>query len=225
MVDEDTRVLDFVAFDQHYVVELTRKTNWAPSTVRHTNVDEDVHSPVSSVENSCHYSGRVLNYEDSSVVSASLCAGRGIRARISAFGETLIMKPSAYYLDLEADKAGNHSLDGEVLVYRLSDFDKPVTMINDELTEENALSSSSSSMLAAENEDDEQLRRRLYNSWSPAKTEIAAVIGMYDKLDLWMWVYNLYDFIYFRSCSNGQLPTRLWCELVQGTVPRYSRYF
>merc|ERR1719249_388025 len=132
------------------------------------NVDEDVHSPVSSVEDSCHYSGRVLNYEDRSVVSASLCAGRGIRARISPFGETLIMKPSAYYLDLEADKAGNHSLEGEVLVYRLSDFDKPMTMMNDELTEENALSSSS--MLAADNEDDEGLRRRLYTAADPAHT-------------------------------------------------------
>merc|ERR1719233_148197 len=132
IVDEDSRILEFVAFDQHYVVELTRKMDWAPSTVRHSNVEEEVHAPLSSMDESCHFTGRVLNDADDSVVSASLCDGRGLRARISAFGETLIMKPSAYYLDVEADKLGNHSLDGEVLMYRLSDFDSPQTMITDE---------------------------------------------------------------------------------------------
>jgi len=38
-VDDDTRSLEFNAFDQHYVVELTRKTLSAPSFVIHSNVD------------------------------------------------------------------------------------------------------------------------------------------------------------------------------------------
>merc|ERR1719347_2049497 len=79
IVDEHSRILEFVAFDQHYVVELTRKMDWAPSTVRHSNVEEEVHAPLSSMDESCHFTGHVLNDADDSVVSASLCNGRGLR--------------------------------------------------------------------------------------------------------------------------------------------------
>merc|ERR1719295_2470041 len=135
--------IDFDAFGQHYAVELKRQTHAAPSNVTHTNVAEEVHGPVSSVKESCHWQGSVSNDEGTSVVSASLCEGRGIRARISAFNEILIIKPSAYYLDLAKDALQNHTLEDEVLMYRMSDFDRPkitgtegVEMVVDEVTME-----------------------------------------------------------------------------------------
>jgi len=174
IVDDHRRLLEFVAFEQHYVVELTRKTNWAPSTVRHSNVEEAVHGPLSAVEESCHFGGRVLNDAGDSVVSASLCDGRGLRARISAFGETLIVRPSAYFMDLEADKMGNHSLADEVLVYRLSDFQRPAATLNAEKLSASQMTAGGESAAAL---SDEALRRRLYSASNPAQTEVAVMIG------------------------------------------------
>ena len=164
--------LDFDAFGQHYEVELRRQSHAAPSNVVHTNVAEEVHGVVSSVEESCHWQGSVLNDERVSVVSASLCAGRGIRARILAFNETLIIKPSAYYLDVAKDALADHSVDDEVLMYRMSDFDRP------EITGTEGVSD------YVEHETDDvmmgegdEMRRRLYSSYSPGNTEITVLIG------------------------------------------------
>ena len=117
-IDDETSLLEFDAFDQHYVVELARKHLSAPSLVVHNNVDSKDHYPLSSNDQSCHFSGKVMNTQESSIVSVSMCESRGLRARITAFGETLIVKPSAYYLDLAKDKLANHSLVDELLVYR-----------------------------------------------------------------------------------------------------------
>lgn len=166
-VDENTMTLEFDAFDQHYEVELWRQTHATPANVVHTNVHSDVHSPVSSQEESCHFHGAVTNFEGVSVVSASLCEGRGIRARINAFDEVLIIKPSAYYLDLEKDAAGNHSLEDEVLMYRMSEFDRPhrvhggIPMMED----------------TGSQQSDDLHRRRLYASNNPAENEVTVLIG------------------------------------------------
>lgn len=73
--NEHKMTLSFDAFDQHYEVELWREIQKAPSNVRHTNVRPEVHGPISSIKESCHWQGRVVNYEGTSVVSASLCEG------------------------------------------------------------------------------------------------------------------------------------------------------
>ncbi len=52
------------------------------------------------------YYGKVLSdiTDPLQRVSLSLCNKRGIRGEISAFNETLIIKPSKYYLDIEYDE-------------------------------------------------------------------------------------------------------------------------
>ena len=74
-VDENMMTLSFDAFDQHYEVELWREMYKAPSNVKHTNVRREVHGPISSVKESCHWQGQVVNYEGASIVSASFCEG------------------------------------------------------------------------------------------------------------------------------------------------------
>ena len=125
LVEQDKATISFDAFEQHYEVELSRKIDKASSNVKHTNVRPEDLGPLSSVKESCHWQGRVVNYEGASVVSASFCRGRGIRARISAFNEILIIKPSAYYFDLAKDALAGHVVGDEVLMYRMSDFNRP----------------------------------------------------------------------------------------------------
>ena len=203
LVDEDTMTIDFDAFGQHYAVELKRQTHAAPSNVTHTNVAEEVHGPVSSVEESCHWQGSVSNDEGVSVVSASLCSGRGIRARISAFDEILIIKPSAYYLDLAKDALQAHGLEDEVLMYRVSEFDRPDVigtvgvvpeaddiliehgvdmrrrLVKNDLAKDQSQPSSQGDdlLMEAGYDDIEGLRRRLYTATDPAQTEVAVIIG------------------------------------------------
>jgi len=168
VVDEHTMTMSFDAMGQHYEVELMRKTDMAASEVKHTNVEEAVHSAVSMVTESCYWKGRVTNFEGTSIVSASFCEGRGIRARVAAFDEILIIKPSAYYMDLEKDAAMDHSMEDEVLMYRLSDFDRPKIMGTEGVSDY---------VVADDVEDDEAMRRRLYSSSSPGNTEITVLIG------------------------------------------------
>lgn len=172
-VDGDTITLEFDAFDQHYEVEFTKQTHAAPSYVTHTNVDSDVHALISSVEESCHFHGQVLNTESPSIVSGSFCEGRGIRARISAFDEILIIKPSAFYLDLAKDALANHSLNDEVLIYRLSDFERP-----DIMGTEGVLDYTQTDEVWTYDDDTDVIeRRRLYSSSSPAQTEVSVLVG------------------------------------------------
>jgi len=170
-VDDNTVTVEFDAFGQHYSVEFWRQIHAAPANVVHTNVDSAVHSPLSSRSESCQFHGRVLNAEGVSIVSASFCEGHGIRARISAFGEILIIKPSAYYLDLAKDALANHSLSDEVLIYRVSDFDRPAITgtegVSDYLTMDDDVAVA----------DDVATRRRLYSASSPGQTEVSVLIG------------------------------------------------
>ena len=168
LVEQDKMTLSFDAFDQHYEVELSREIYKASSNVKHTNVPREVHGPLSSLKESCHWQGRVVNYEGASVVSASFCKGRGIRARISAFNEILIIKPSAYYLDLAKDALAHHAVEDEVLMYRVSDFDRP------KITGTEGVEMQADDILMDHGED---MRRRLYTSSSPGQTEITVLIG------------------------------------------------
>merc|ERR1719474_1466746 len=160
--------MSFDAMGQHYEVELVRKTDMAASEVKHTNVEEAVHSAVSMVTESCYWKGRVTNFEGTSIVSASFCEGRGIRARVAAFDEILIIKPSAYYMDLEKDAAMDHSMEDEVLMYRMSDFDRPKIMGTEGVSDY---------VMMDDDEIKEDGRRRLYSSSSPGNTEITVLIG------------------------------------------------
>merc|ERR1719474_627163 len=162
--------MSFDAMGQHYEVELVRKTDMAASEVKHTNVEEAVHSAVSMVTESCYWKGRVTNFEGTSIVSAPFCEGRGIRARVAAFDEILIIKPSAYYMDLEKDAAMDHSMEDEVLMYRLSDFDRPKIMGTEGVSDYVRTADE----MMVEGQD---MRRRLYSSGSPGSTEILVLIG------------------------------------------------
>jgi len=170
VVDENTMTMEFDAFDQHYEVEFTRQIDAVPSAVTHTNVEEEVHGDVSSRMESCHWKGTVTNFDGTSIVSASFCERRGIRARVAAFNEILIIKPSAYYLDLEKDAAADHSLEDEVLMYRLSDFDRPKIMGTEGVSDY----AETADEMMVEGQD---MRRRLYSSGSPGSTEILVLIG------------------------------------------------
>lgn len=138
------------------------------SNVKHTNVKQELHGALTSIKDSCHFHGRVVNDEGESIVSASFCEGRGIRARISAFNEILIIKPSAYYLDLAKDALGDHSVSDEVLMYRVSDFDHP------KITGTEGVAMAADDVLMAQGTN---MRRRLYSSSDPAQTEISVLIG------------------------------------------------
>ena len=168
LLEQDKMTLSFDAFDQHYQVELSRELHKYPSNVKHTKVNPEFHGPLSSLNESCHWQGRVVNFDGVSVISASFCQRRGIRARISAFNEILIIKPSAYYLDLAKDALAHHAVEDEVLMYRVSDFDRPkitgtegVEMQADDVLMDHGLN----------------MRRRLYTSTSPGQTEITVLIG------------------------------------------------
>jgi len=168
VVDDDTIALEFTAFGQHYDVEFRRQTHVVPSNVVHSNIAGDDLQDLFSRSASCHFHGDVLNDDGLSVVSGSFCEGRGIRARISAFGEILIIKPSAYYLDTARDAMANHSLSDEVLIYRVSDFERPEIMATD------GVAPTDGNVSVA---GDEPTRRRLYSSSQPAQTEVAVLIG------------------------------------------------
>lgn len=185
VVDDNTLSFSFSAFNQIYEVELWRQTHAAPSNVVHTNVDEEVHSVVSSVEESCHFHGRVVNDESVSIVSASLCENRGLRMRISAFDEILIIKPSAYYLDIAKDAMANHSIEDEVLMYRHSDFERPSVMG----TEGVAVADDFVAQKA-----DEMQRRRLYASNNPAENEVTVLIGPVFLMDFFLYDLPNIDF-------------------------------
>jgi len=172
LVDADTARLSFDAFGEHYEIELWRNRAVVPSAVAHTNVDPELHP---SGSDSCHYHGRVVNAAPSaSLVALSMCAGRGIRGRIVAFNETLIVGPSAYYLDLATDALGAHSVTDELLLYRESDFDRPQIVWDDDAA---TLSKLNPDPFDERERIESSGRRRLYSASSPATTKLAMMIG------------------------------------------------
>lgn len=119
-----SNVISFDAFGHHYDVELVPNADMVASEIRH-NLDPLDHADdpfFTSLTASCHYFGRVLGAEWSKV-ALSICSKRGIRGSITAFNETVVIKPAAFYLDFEGSlKRGHHESDDH-LIWRHSDFD------------------------------------------------------------------------------------------------------
>eukprot|EP01083_Nonionella_stella_P002976 8493_1 len=168
--DEQTKWFEFDAFNQHYKVELVMNNHMIAANIRHANIDptKHKHQYFSSMTESCHYHGYVSNSNASSVVAVSLCPKRGIRGRITAFNETLIIYPSAYYLDLDTDKKCDYKLSDELIVYRLSDFTADHIQHNDIIQ---------MPMQSAANRKTPKRRRRLYTASEPAYTEMLMITG------------------------------------------------
>lgn len=125
---ETSKIFEFDVYDQHYKLELSLNEDMHIRKIRHTSVDIhklDKHFSNKQLEKSCHYFGRVINTDNpsSTSVSISFCDNRGVRGRISAFNQTLIIYPSAYFLDKEKDSNCNHNIKDQHLIYKLSDFD------------------------------------------------------------------------------------------------------
>jgi len=159
---DDTVMLEFDALDQHYSVQLTRKTEIVASNVKHPeSVDASLHPKHTE---SCHFRGVVVNTDSYSLASISMCPGRGIRGRITAFGETLILQPSAYFLDLAKDAQQDYDVSDEVLAYRLSDYDYPGEIEHGAMEVESL-------------EGQIPIRRRLYSSSDPGMTEMVVMTG------------------------------------------------
>mgnify|MGYP002884392577 CR=1 FL=1 len=119
-----SNVIRFDAFGHHYDVELVPNADMVASEIRH-NLDPLDHADdpfFTSLTTSCHYFGRVLGV-DSSKVALSICSKRGIRGSVTAFNETVVIKPAAFYLDFEGSLERGHHESDEHLVYRQSDFD------------------------------------------------------------------------------------------------------
>eukprot|EP01084_Bolivina_argentea_P104443 187014_1 len=166
----DIKTLSFDIYNQHYSIELQRNHDMIPSYTQHYNIDPTTHKHqyFSSLKESCHYQGRVLNTNSKSLVAISLCPNRGIRGTIEAFNQTLIIQPSAYYLDLQKDKYDFHNINDEVLIYKLSDFNtSDVVAINAAIIDKNK-----KAILNHNNN-----KRRLYTEANPAKVEEMIVTG------------------------------------------------
>eukprot|EP01083_Nonionella_stella_P066365 174713_1 len=123
---EPKSVIEFDAFNHHYIIKLTENKHLNPMHLRLENAypskdnAKDHFTP-----RLCHYYGAILNSNETSDfahAAVSMCNNRGIRARVTAFGETIVIKPSKYYLDPEFDSTQHHHFDDEHLVFKLSDL-------------------------------------------------------------------------------------------------------
>eukprot|EP01084_Bolivina_argentea_P210601 358397_1 len=127
-INIDNNIVEFDAFNNHYKIQLQENIHMIPSNVKHTNgipKHINIEPYYTSLTKSCHYYGKVLSDTTDPLqrVSLSLCNKRGIRGEIRAFNETLIIKPSKYYLDIEYDNNNFHDITDEHLVWKYSDFD------------------------------------------------------------------------------------------------------
>merc|ERR1719295_1619504 len=119
-----SNIIRLDAFDHHYDIELEVNPDMIASDIRH-NLDPLDHADdafFTSLTTSCHYFGRVLGVETSKV-ALSICSKRGIRGSVTAFNETVMIKPAAYYLEGDLSSHSGDDLSDEHLVYRESDFD------------------------------------------------------------------------------------------------------
>eukprot|EP00485_Elphidium_margaritaceum_P010452 CAMPEP_0202704198 /NCGR_PEP_ID=MMETSP1385-20130828/16918_1 /ASSEMBLY_ACC=CAM_ASM_000861 /TAXON_ID=933848 /ORGANISM="Elphidium margaritaceum" /LENGTH=978 /DNA_ID=CAMNT_0049362169 /DNA_START=43 /DNA_END=2979 /DNA_ORIENTATION=- len=192
----------FAAFGIDYTIELSANNDLVMSRIRHANVDpssHDVEPYITSATGSCHYFARV--FVDDKLIgtgAVSLCDRQGVRGRIEAAtedgtgGDTLIIYPSAYYLDSARDRQCNHSAHDEHLVYRLSDFDSAElgrhggVYTGQHSSIEQQLRQSVDDQLAldedgdVDDEDDEKRggrRRRLVFNGGTSQTELLIVNG------------------------------------------------
>eukprot|EP01084_Bolivina_argentea_P293278 504368_1 len=137
---ETNGIIELDAFNHHYVIKLTENEHLHPRHLRIENIDP-AHAAYEM--KSCHYTGQILNSNETSDfahAAVALCDNRGFRARITAFGETIVIKPARYYLDLQFDSTQHHQFSDEHLVFKLSDLkndkkcssqDAPTNMIGD----------------------------------------------------------------------------------------------
>ena len=127
--DDQTNVnlLEFTAFGNEYLIELIPNLDAIPSSIHHTNgiPDDESSAFFTALDSSCHFNGKVVSDSTDPLqrVALSLCPNRGVRGDIRAFNETLYIKPSRYFLDLDADSSGFHDVEDEHLVFRHSDYD------------------------------------------------------------------------------------------------------
>ncbi len=115
----DIKAIELDIYNQHYSVQSQRNDDMMPSNAKHYNIDLTTHKHkyFSSLTES------VLNTNDKSLVAISLCPNLGIRGTMESFNKTLIIQPSAYYLELQKDKND---------FYKLTDFNtSDVFAIND----------------------------------------------------------------------------------------------
>eukprot|EP01083_Nonionella_stella_P043987 118634_1 len=134
-------IIEFDAFGHHYRVQLEVNEHMNPLFLRHTKgnpseLDDNLHQIYTHLTESCHYFGKVVN-TDESVVAVSMCDHHGIRGQITAFGETIVIRPANYYLDPEFDSTQSHQFTDQHLVFKLSDLAVDHTMVdvvvNDEI--------------------------------------------------------------------------------------------
>eukprot|EP01084_Bolivina_argentea_P182807 315537_1 len=133
---ESDKIIDFTVFNQYYKIQLLTNEDIIPSQIRHPSYDiryksknRDTHR---KLDESCHYFGTVLNTKHTSQVALSICDRRGVRGSITAFNDTLIIKPSRYYLDIPYDRTHYHHISDPHLVYKLSDYHAPRPSLHDD---------------------------------------------------------------------------------------------
>eukprot|EP01083_Nonionella_stella_P052308 138828_1 len=114
-------VLEFSAFSVDYKIGLQPNNDLIPANIRHTNGNPTLKSGgdpyFTSQTKTCHYFGRLIAPDTTAIISVSMCNKRGIRADIRVHGETLILRPSALYL--EDNPQREHSFTDEYIVYKL----------------------------------------------------------------------------------------------------------
>eukprot|EP01083_Nonionella_stella_P149978 477063_1 len=114
-------MLKFRAFSVDYTIELQPNNDLIPSTIHHTNGNPTIKSGgdpyFTSQTKTCHYFGRLIAPDTTAIISVSMCTKHGIRGEMRVNGETLILRPSALYL--EDDPRREHSLTDEYIVYKL----------------------------------------------------------------------------------------------------------
>jgi len=172
---ETSNTFEFDLSNQHYKLELTLNKDMHVRNVRHTSIDInklDEHFSQKQLTKSCHYSGRVINTDNPSLTSAALsfCDKRGVRGRITAFNKTIIIYPSAYFLDKEKDSKCDHKLTDQHLIYKLSDFDTT------NIGRAGAISTTYNHISNKIPEMQSSQRRRLYNN-GLSETEMLIVSG------------------------------------------------
>eukprot|EP01084_Bolivina_argentea_P121525 215365_1 len=178
---ESAKIIDFTVFNQYYKIQLIPNEDLIPSKIRHTSMDinnrPEQHEHFKSLHETCHYFGNVLNTNTYSAVALSLCPKRGIRGRITAFNQTIIIKPSAHYFDFKNAIIKGHDISDQVLIYKASDFDttnigkaRRIMFPNDNTRRQSILETNDNVII-------QQQRRRLYSSSNPAYIELLIVNG------------------------------------------------
>ena len=196
---ESNNLFEFDVFGQHYKIKLIRNDDMHVINIRHPSINSTkLHQHFSKrrLAQSCHYFGKVINTKQPSKtqVSLSFCDNAGIRGRIVAFDDIIIITPSAYFLDKKKDSKYSHKLDDEHLIYKVSDFDM------DDIIGKDGIINLHHNQYAISKQQKTK-RRTLYNGGSQT-LEFLAVVGP-DRTQAFQsyypssWYTALYD-----DCAN-----------------------